>query len=136
MKFNFLLVTFLLTLWSTSFSTFVSKHHKREEHPLAANITFANSTLIWISSLEDLATHFLHTARYWRVARHHNRTLTVIPYTSEEYGRDSVVNYCDIFIPPPGLYCLSVAREAIAMNKTCTRAPMDEDAGFGKVNPF
>lgn len=124
-------VFFLANLTSSSPE---KKHHKKKEKgfPLA-NITFANSTLIWISSLEDLATHFLHTARYWRAARLHNRTLTVITYTSDMYGRDSIVNFCDIFNPPPGLYCLSVSREDITSNKTCTRAPMDVDPTTGKV---
>jgi len=54
----------------------------------------------------------------------HNRTLTVISYTSELYGH-SVVNFCDIFVPPPGLFCLSVSRHDIITNKTCTKAPMD-----------
>ena len=46
------------------------KHEKRKKkdkhghviYPLA-NISFATSTLIWVSSIEDLPTHILHTAR-------------------------------------------------------------------------
>ena len=42
------------------------------------------------------------------MAMRHNRTLTVIAYQHDMYGKDVVVNFCDIFSPPPGLYCLSV----------------------------
>lgn len=99
---------------------------KQHEHPLN-NITFATSTLVWISSIEDLAVHFVHTARYWRKARLHDRTLTVITYSHEMYGGNEI-NFCNIFKPPPGLFCLSAPRADIVANKTCMRAPMDIDA--------
>ena len=74
-----------------------------------------------MSSIEDLATHILHTSRFWKTALANNRTLTIISYQHDMYGKETLVNLCDILDPPPGLYCLSVAREDIVNNKTCSK---------------
>ena len=105
------------------FCSAYGKEHRRQNRPINLNVTLLNNTLVWISSIADIPTHFERMTRFRSYAISFGRSLTVVTYQHDLYGRSNTVNICEIFKLPPNVACLEAHRDDVVKNISCSIVP-------------